>query len=390
MHLGYASALAACALSLALAPAARAQSFVRAGQTVSGRLEASDPALDDGSHYDVWSYRGRAGERLVVTLRSDDFDAYLAVGRLSGGDCEDDCETDDDGAGGTDARVVLTLREDGVYGIRANSLDEGETGAYTLTVESGEAPPLRPAGAIGVGETASGRLDTGDLRDEDDDSYYELWTYRGPAGLPVVITLRSGEFDAYLSWGRLEGGEWEEIDTDDDGAGGTDARLTVTPEPGETYFIRANSLSEGETGSYALTVEPGGGDGHDGQVESDPAPDLSGARPVRAGEAASGSLVAGDDPMLGDGTYYDAWIYQGRAGERLEIVLRSDEFDTFVTVGRVSGEAFEELGAADDGADGTNSRLEVTLPADGAYVILANSLTEGETGAYTLTVRSTR
>ncbi|HEX8686331.1 MAG TPA: hypothetical protein VF654_07505, partial [Pyrinomonadaceae bacterium] len=228
---------AVCAAALAAAPAA-AQQFIRVGQTVSGRLDGSDLRLDDGSYYEVWSYRGRAGERLTVTLRSGDFDAYLAFGRLSGGECEGDCETDDDGAGGTDARITATLPADGVYGIRVNTLGEGETGDYTLSVEAAAAPAVRE---ISLGQTVTGRLDEGDARDEDDDSFYELWSYRGPPGQRIVVTLRSADFDAYLGWGRLAGGEWEEIDSDDDGGGGTDARLQVTLGGEGEYAIRANT-----------------------------------------------------------------------------------------------------------------------------------------------------
>ncbi|HEX2094059.1 MAG TPA: hypothetical protein VHG28_16775 [Longimicrobiaceae bacterium] len=72
---------------------------------------------------------------MKITLRSGDFDAYLAVGRMEKGGFVS-VETDDDGGGGTDAQVVLTLADDGEYVFRANTLSGGETGAYTISVES--------------------------------------------------------------------------------------------------------------------------------------------------------------------------------------------------------------------------------------------------------------
>src|SRR5688572_18742030 len=52
------------------------------GETVQGRLEASDPLLTDGSRYELYLYRGQAGELLRLTLRSADFDGYLSGGRI--------------------------------------------------------------------------------------------------------------------------------------------------------------------------------------------------------------------------------------------------------------------------------------------------------------------
>ena len=128
----FSSLLVAGGLLLAASTAA-AQSAIRPGETLRGTLSGSDAVLDDGSFYDCFTLRARPGERLEVTLRSADFDAYLAV--LEGRSCAAGAsgESDDDGAGGTDSRVGITLG-DGAYSIRANSLGGGETGRYGLVV----------------------------------------------------------------------------------------------------------------------------------------------------------------------------------------------------------------------------------------------------------------
>ncbi|HEX5727488.1 MAG TPA: hypothetical protein VFX98_18595 [Longimicrobiaceae bacterium] len=368
---------------------------IRAGQTVRGELSSSDPTLDDGSHYDIWTYRGGAGETITITMRSDEFDAYLAFGQIVRGECEDECETDDDGAGGTDARLTVTLDEAGEYEIRANSLSEGETGAYTLAVEfGGDAPggdeddtnpQVRP---IRAGQSVSGELDESDAR-AGDQSYYELWTYRGPPGQRITLVMRSDDFDAYLGWGRMVEGEWEELESDDDGAGGTDARLQVTLGDDGEYAIRANTLSAGESGSYTLSVVTGGGssdDDDDDDARSDGNPGrITGA--VRVGQTVSGRLDSSDG-QLDDESYFDLWTYSGREGETVTITMRSDDFDTFLAFGRLEGGEFEEIEVDDDGAGGTDSQIVVTLPRAGTYVIRANSLEGGSTGAYTLRVAS--
>jgi hypothetical protein len=106
---------------------------VRAAQPVRGQLTPADSVLEDKSYADVWTYRGRAGERVTATLVSPDFDAYLMLVRPVGGEM---MGADDDGGGGTSARVVADLLADGEYTLVVNSVQGGETGAYTLTVES--------------------------------------------------------------------------------------------------------------------------------------------------------------------------------------------------------------------------------------------------------------
>src|SRR5688572_22150111 len=69
------------------------------GETVQGRLEASDPLLTDGARYELYLYRGQAGELLTLTLRSAEFDSFLSGGRIEGASFVSEA-TDDDGAGG--------------------------------------------------------------------------------------------------------------------------------------------------------------------------------------------------------------------------------------------------------------------------------------------------
>lgn len=118
----------------AIAAPAWAQSVIRADQTVTGALQASDRVLDDGSHYDCYRLQATPGRPLNILLRSTDFDAYLAV--VDGSDCASSGvpHSDDDSGGGTNALISFTPGN-GTYSIRANSLSSGETGAYQLILE---------------------------------------------------------------------------------------------------------------------------------------------------------------------------------------------------------------------------------------------------------------
>jgi hypothetical protein len=197
----------------------------------------------------------------------------------------------------------------------------------------------------------------------------------------VSITMRSSAFDSWLVLGRGTGGaDFTFLESDDDSAGGRDARLTVTlGEPGE-YVIRANSVSADATGAYSLTLEgverASGGSSITADLPS-----------ISFGQTVSAQLTSGDR-TLGDGSYYDGYRFQGRAGQQVTITLRSSAFDAFLSVARVVGDQLVDADSDDDSAGGTNARVTITLPTGGEYVIKANSLSAGSTGAYTLSLTS--
>lgn len=372
----YRTLLLGLLLTGAAAPAA-AQGTIQPGQRVTGQLTASDPTLNDGSHYDVWRFRGQAAHRYRVTMRSDDFDAYLAVGVRAGEACEG-CETNDDGAGGSDALVEFTGSADGTYEIRANSYDADRTGGYELTLEDEGVvqEPEEPEATgtpIALGETVQGELARGD--EKAGGSYVDTYTYRGRAGETITITLGSEEFDTEIEMGQVDGGECRDMDGDDNGGEGTNSLLTVTFPDDGAYHIHVRSAGHGETGAYTLRVERGA---ETPAVEIPPSP-------IAPDETVQGRLSA-RDARAPDGAFSDVWLYRGQVGETITVVMRSDDFDAYLYLGRMAGGEWVELASDDDGAGGTDSEITVTLPQNGEYLIRASSLMQGETGAYTLRV----
>lgn len=109
---------------------------LRAGDRIRGRLASGDPTLDNGAAFHLYSYQGRRGERITLTLRSTDFDPLLVLGTRGGRHGIGTVLTrDDDGAGGRDARIDFTLPSDGEVVVRVNPLLPS-SGEYTLEVES--------------------------------------------------------------------------------------------------------------------------------------------------------------------------------------------------------------------------------------------------------------
>lgn len=103
---------------------------------------------------------------------------------------------------------------------------------------------------------------------------------------------------------------------------------------------------------------------------------------VGLGQSIDGSLSA-DDLKRTDGSYADGFFYDAKSGETAIVTLRSPDFDSWLVVDDPASPMIE---TDDDAGGGTNSRLTVTFPHAGRYLILANALEAGKTGSYTLSV----
>lgn len=379
MNQPHRAALAACLLS-AFAPAVHAQPGtqpIQVGQSVAGSLDAGDPAVFGRGAFRAYRFQGTAGQRLLATMQSDDFDTYLIVGRVVG-PLMDEIDSDDDGGGDTNSRLRFTVPEDGTYLVVAQSFAQDGAGAFTLALQPPPEPSTGRPQPISPGTAVTGEIADTDYVEDDEERLYDVWTFTGRAGQRLTARMRSDEFDTYLNLGRMEDGEFVSLATDDDGGEqGTDSRLShVLPDDGE-YVIRASAYGM-EGGAYTLDLQE--------QVVRAPGP----PRPLEPGRQMEGRLDDEDAVLAADGSYYELWSFQGRAGEQVRIRMESDDFDTYVAVGRMEGGCgdFEEVATMDDGGDGTDTRMEITLPEDGEYVVRANSFSAGQTGDYTLVVES--
>lgn len=82
-----------------------------------------------------------------------------------------------------------------------------------------------------------------------------------------------------------------------------------------------------------------------------------------------------------DNSYFNAYAFEGNAGQQVVINLNSNEFNPYLILLTPSGAA---LAQDDDSGGSGNSQLNITLPDNGTYIILANSYAPGETGNYLL------
>ncbi len=342
-----------------------------------GRLQNGDETLSSGEFFDEYRVQGRAGESLVLDLRSAAFDPYLILIYPDG----EQVENDDYEGDLTRSLVSATLGQDGTYRILVTSYRPGETGGYDLTIRGG-------SGEGGTAFTAASgvRNETGALGPSDAElrsgEYYDTYTFEGMPGQRVRLELRSTEFDPFLVLQPPRGASIQNDDYEGDLTRSVvEADLT---EPG-TYHVYVTSYAAKEVGRYALAMDFSGGLGTPTHADTGAPVRLTArfdAAELTMDESIDGVLET-SDRRLESGEFTDLHVFDGEAGEPVRIEMTSSEFDTYLLLTTPSGELIEN----DDFDGSTNvSRIDMIMPMDGRYRIEATSFRPGETGRYRLRI----
>lgn len=383
-------------LLVALVPTLAAQTPLRLGQSVTGRLVPSDQRFADSSRYKLYSFAGNKGDTISAELFSDDFDANLVLTDASG----NSLARNDDGGDNCNARFTYVLPRAATYRLYANSSAPAELGEFRLALSRGKLrPPAdttcrgfgRVAGMIQVGRTVTGTLSSTDPDIPDDSTYFQRWILPVTAKQTFTVDLQSSDFDAYL---LLTRGRGDKLVENDDGGGGCHARLVYTTEDDHPLRIMVNTASRPprQTGRFTLRVSAGalptepkgncrGGGGR-------PAATAGAGHTIGIGQTREGTLTRDDVLLTSDSTYAQAWTIEGRAGQMVTIDIESDVFDPYLFLrgpGVSGGRDFQD----DDSGGNCNARLTTTFPQNGEYEIVVNSTgAKYATGRFAVSVTS--
>jgi hypothetical protein len=384
-----------------------AQTPIRFGQSVTGRLTTTDQQFGDGSRYKMYAFVGNKGDTVAVDLTSDDFDANIVLADASG----NSLARNDDSGEVCNARLTYVLPQAANYRVYANSSAPAELGEFRLTLARGRAATPadtvcrgfgRVAGMIQVGQTVTGTLSAGDPEFPGDSTYFQRWILPVTPFQTFTVDLESNDFDAYLLVTR---GRGDKLVENDDGGGGCNARLVYTAQDDHPVRVIVNTASRPprQTGRFTLRVadgeaptEPKGNCRFTGGAAAGapmpnrptggtPAAGGAAARAIAVGQTQQGSLTRSDVLLTSDSTYAQAWTMQAQAGQTVTIDLESDEFDAYLFLrgpGISGGRDYQD----DDSGGNCNARLTATFPQNGEYEIVVNTAGKYATGQFSLSV----
>ena len=345
--------------------------LVPLGRTIDGTLTRDGQTLNERGSFQVFRLDVKPGQRYSIVMRADDFDAFLSVARLVNG-LTDYLASNDDGAGNSNARLRWSSREAGPYYLIAQSLKPDGVGMFTVRLDTMPAVIITSPRPVTIGTAMTGELtETDPSLDDGKGAYYDLYRVTLRKGQRVSIAMTApSELDSYVAIGRMNGDTLAVEESDDDGGGDKNARLRFTPKEDGTYIVRAQALDVNSTGTYTLMVSE------------------RAARTATIVDLASNVMTTGEltdaDDEADDGSLFDGYRVTGRAGEKISVTMRSSSFDSYLAIGRMVNGEWKQLAYDDDGAGGNNARLEHTFDEGGDYIIRANTVGAGKTGAYTI------
>lgn len=204
----------------------------------SGLDGTINPARDRDDYY----FDGSAGQAITLRMdkRDSSIDSYLELynpdGSLLG--------QDDDNGGNLNARIAITLRQNGRHKVIAREYGSG-TGGYRISLSRESVADPDDNRWISFGSTLAGTISP----DNDEDWYY----FSGTSGRSVSIRMNKVDsgLDPYL---ELYSPNGVRVASNDDGGGNLNSWLLYTLPSGGTYRIKARSWNLSSSGRYQLSL----------------------------------------------------------------------------------------------------------------------------------------
>jgi len=98
-------------------------------------LGSTSAKLDDGRLYDMRTIHAEAGQQIVATMRSADFDTLLVLGDITNGTFRTLATNDDNPGESSNSRVEFVAPAAGDYVILFTSYDQAASGPYTYSIK---------------------------------------------------------------------------------------------------------------------------------------------------------------------------------------------------------------------------------------------------------------
>ena len=229
-------------------------------QQITSDLTANDPiqptTFEAGRirYFDAYKFKVTGfNTGISIDLRSSQFDASINLFRVVGNDLVPVAADDFTGGFGDgkienrNALLLTVIRQPGDYVAYATASDDNSegTGRYTLLLKTVEITPLEYSF-----DTILSDIRPSDVQTSAGD-YMKLYSFRGTQGQRVRITMRSNSFDSFLFLYKNDG---LYLMSDDQSAGGNDARIEyVLPTDGD-YLIFATPFTPGITGPFSINL----------------------------------------------------------------------------------------------------------------------------------------
>jgi hypothetical protein len=368
-------------------PCRAAAVAIAIGASVAGELDGTDCTVEDGSRADRYTFTVSGTQKWLIDMTSNSiYQPWLALVNASGTILATNTAT------GSSTSQIEAVLNAGTYTIWASSSYRYYTGAYTLSVRAacqaaayfGNDPDFSVTKLADF--TALGSLQTTDCQTVNPANpltggnvFADRWMLRLSQRTDLQLDMSSAFVNAYLSIFNTAG---VELVSDDNGGGGTFARIRVVLNAGD-YVVMATSSVANQTGSYSLSVK--------GACSTLTPIGVPGT-PAGTVVSVSGALESSD--CLGTDTntdfynrYADTYTFTLDATNvgTLEFNVTSTSFDPSMALISANGSKIANDGDSGGGPNSWNPRITRTLVA-GTYRIRVHGYSVFAGGSYTVSL----
>lgn len=199
---------------------------LRLGTVVSGNLNSGQ---------EIW-YSIRITETSVLTVKTmGNVDTYLEI--------YDDqrkliTENDDGAEEDTNAIVEIVARSGKTYLVKLRGYDNDQTGSFRILAVNS---PMSAAVELNLGQSYSGNISR----------QGEYWFSVKAPGSGLVTVETTGSTDTYL---YAYNSDYEQMAYNDDGGGGSNARIEILTENNRNYLFRLRGYDSDTNGAYRISA----------------------------------------------------------------------------------------------------------------------------------------
>jgi hypothetical protein len=315
---------------------------------LSGDRDLVSATLERGVN-DLWTFTSAGNRYTSLFLRPEEPQLDLTL-TLLGPDRRTIARVDNGYAGVTESTTDLLLTQPGIYIVEVSDFFH-DAGRYTLSLVLSDQPQYSGGGPIAFGQALQGELPA---------NGQHYWVFPGAARQRVSIVVEPGAqtFDAIL---ELYGPDGRQLVALDEGFSGDPEVISSfeLPSAGE-YAILVRSFSP-QGGPYTVSLDEGGR-----QI----------ANFYDAGDLTYGVVL--QESLQRQEAH--AWFLQGKAGDHILVRVTPISGNLDPDVWLLDGNV-ERIAAVDAFAAGEPETIELTLNADGQYIVLVRDF-NGEPGDY--------